>query len=115
MKAKFYLYRNLHTGGFSVKHKGLVCARGDIFAMHNVEFRVSAPGSSRVKKNKQRNVHAYMVADSYKQSTRVHSVSKLTRVTYNPYKHTTFVNAKTGKPILKTAYAIAIKGRVYIK
>jgi len=120
-KAKFYLYRNLHTGGFSVKHKGLVCARGDIFIMDNVEFRVSEPGSNRAKREQQRNVHAYMVADSYKKPAKVFSkmdfkaLGKLHRITYNPYKHDTFVDAETEEPITDAKYAIAILGKVYIK
>ena len=122
-KAKYYLYRNLHTGGFSVKHKGLVCARGDVFTMDNVEFRVSKAGSSRAKKEQQRNVHAYMVAETFEQpkvrssalGALLSTVDDMTRVTYNPYKNDTFVDAKTGQPITDAKYAIAVNGKVYIR
>jgi len=116
-KAKFYLYRNLRTGGFSIKHRGLVCDRGDIFKMHNVEFHVSDAGSSRAKKTQQRNVHAYMVAEEYEklEGAIYHADPDLIRVTYHPFKHDTFVVADTGEPILHANYAIAIKGQVFIK
>lgn len=116
-KAKFYLYRNLRTGGFSIKHHGLVCDRGDIFVMHNVEFHVSEAGSNRAKKEQQRNVHAYMVAEEYEKldGAVYHSDSELIRITYHPLHHTTFVIADTNEPIIHANYAIAIKGKVYIK
>ncbi len=116
-KAKFYLYRNLRTGGFSIKHLGLVCDRGDIFEMHNVEFHVSDAGSNRAKKEQRRNVHAYMVAEEYTKLDGAvwHEDKDLIRVTYHPFKDDTFVIADTSEPILHANYAIAIKGRVYIK
>lgn len=115
--AKYYLYRNLHTGGFSIKHKGLVCARGEMFAMKNVEFKVSAAGSKRAKAEKQRNVHAFMVADNYQKRIRISKVilDNLTEITYNPYKFVTFVNAETLDPVAKASYAITIGGKVYAK
>jgi hypothetical protein len=116
-KAKFYLYRNLRTGGFSIKQHGLVCDRGDIFVMHNVEFHVSDAGNARAKKEQQRNVHAYMVAEEYEKLNGAvwHEDSNLIRVTYHPFKDSTFVIADTGEPILHANYAIAIKGKVYVK
>ena len=115
-KAKFYLYRNLHTGGYSVKQRGIVCDRGRMFVMRDVEFKVSQPGSERVKKEQQRNVHAYMVAEQYEKKTGMsYQPSAMQRVTYDPYKHDTFVNAETGKPILHADYAIAtMDGKVYV-
>jgi len=116
-KAKFYLYRNLRTGGFSIKHRGLVCDRGDIFKMHNVEFHVSGAGSKRAKDSQQRNVHAYMVAEEYEKldGAIYHTENDLIQVTYHPFRHSTFVIADTDEPILHANYAIAIKGKVYIK
>ena len=116
-KAKFYLYRNLRTGGFSIKHRGIVCDRGDIFTMHNVEFHVSAAGNKRANEEHRRNVHAYMVAEAYENldGAVYHSDPELIRVTYHPFRDDTFVIADTNEPILKADYAIAIKGQVYIK
>ena len=124
MGAKYYLYRNLHTGGFSVKHKGRVCERADLIVMHDVEFRVSETGRQGVIKNKRKQVHAYMVADNYKapithnaalKSLLESADSNMTHITYNPYKNESFVNAETGEPILKADYAIAVNGKVYIR
>lgn len=115
-KAKFYLYRNLHTGGYSIKQRGIVCARGDFFVMRNVKFQVSKPGNKRVKDQQSRNVHAYMVADNYNAGANVlWQPSAMQRVTYNPYKNDTFVNAETGAEITEASYAICSNnGKVYV-
>lgn len=118
-KAKFYMYRNLHTGGFSIKQHGLVYDRGDLFTMDNVEFRVSKPGSKRAKNDHRRNVHAYMVAENYSKPMPEKFrpemfIAKMTQVTYHPFRDDTFVIADTDEPITKADYAIAYKGRVYI-
>ena len=117
MKAKYYLYRNLHTGGFSIKHKGIVCARGDTFIMKNVEFRVGLAGKNRVMNEKRKNVHAYMVADSFEIDTNISikDTAEMIRVTYNPYKYKTFVDAETEESIKEAEYAIAINGQVFAK
>ena len=114
-KAKFYMYRNLHTGGFSIKQHGLVYDRGDLFTMDNVEFCVSKPSSKRAKDKHQRNVHAYMVADNYKLHKKGKSIDSVSEVTYNPFKYKQFIRAKTRKPITKAKYAIAVNGKVYVK
>lgn len=116
MKAKYYLYRNLRTGGFSIKHRGKVIDHADFVTMENVEFRVGTGGNKRAKESGQRNVHAYMVADSYRTNQNVlWQPSAFTRVTYNPFQNSTFVNAKTGEPIRKASYAIATTNRVFVK
>jgi hypothetical protein len=114
-KAKFYLYRNLRTGGFSIKQHGLVCDRSDFVTMRNVEFRVSEPGRLRAVNEQQRNVHAYMVADNYLlPKNLMWQQGKMVQVTYNPFENDTFVDAKTGEPIRSAKYAIARKGRVWV-
>jgi len=117
MSAKYYLYRNLRTGGFSVKHRGRVCERANFIVMSDVEFRVSEVGRQRVINEKSKNVHAYMVADSYHLPASLFSwkQNKMIPVTYNPYEHDTFVNAKTGEPIHEAKYAIARNGRVWVE
>ena len=90
--------------------------------MFDVEFRVSKAGSKRAKREQQRNVHAYMVADNFVGKRTLKSfrldqkdLNRMVKVTYNPYKYDTFVNADTEEPITKADYAIAHNGRVYVK
>lgn len=85
--AKFYVYRNLRTRGFSIKHKGKVIERNDFFIAEDVEFRVSEVSRQRVILEKQKNVHAYSVCDKYISASNkdAASVDKLSVITYNPY------------------------------
>lgn len=88
MKAKFYTYRNLHKGGFSVKHRGLVVDRFDIAVITNPHFQVSQAGRKRAIFDKVRNVHAY-IASSHKPEIRNEwypPQEELIEVKYNPFK-----------------------------
>jgi len=52
MKAKNYLYRNLHTKTFSLKHKGVVIEHPKTIIMSFVDFKVSQTGRNKVLKEK---------------------------------------------------------------
>lgn len=88
--AKYYIYRNLHTGGFSVKHRGIVVARDNCFTAVNVSFKVNEIGRQRVLKEKRKSVHAYTVSDKYIFASSTECVDKLPIITYNPYKSANF-------------------------
>lgn len=109
MKAKAYIYRNLRTGGFSVKYKGRVVHRGNWFRASDVEFKVSEAGRQRVLKEKQKNVHAYAVADLVWVSDEI--FDNLTEITYNPYVNTQFMCE--GKEINKANDILFKDGRCY--
>lgn len=110
MKAKFYIYRNLRTKGFSVRHLGRVIYRGNSFKATNVTFKVNELGRERVLKEKQKNVHAFVVADTY--YTTDEDVDKLPVITYNPYTNSQFVC--DGKKI-NTAQEVFFKdGKCYL-
>lgn len=123
MAAKYYLYRNLHTGGFSIKHRGKVCSRCNIFTMKDVEFRVSKKGQHQVQKNNQKNVHAYIVADNYQHASispialdkLIIADGTMKEITYNPYGESTFYIKETNEPINNADYVICVNGKVYIK
>lgn len=94
-KAKFYIYRNLRTGGFSVRYKGRIIERLHTFSAYGVQFKVNELGRQRVIKEKQKNVHAFVVADKYKKKMypiiHVNLVDKFSRITYNPYRDSSFM------------------------
>lgn len=121
-KAKYYLYRNLVKGGFSIKHRGKVCARCDVFTMYDVEFKISKAGQDRARNRQQRNVHAFMVSDNYDQhhvsqtglKNLITSSNEMKEVTYNPYHNDTFIIKETGEPIISADYAICVDGKVYV-
>lgn len=96
---KYYVYRNLHKGGFSVKFRGIVIARPDRFALTNPELRVSDKSQMRARNKKQRNVHAYVVGDRIVWSSELAPFEATGQLYYNPFKYDTFVDADTRKPI----------------
>ena len=117
MAAKYYIYRNLNRGGFSVKYKGLVVDRPAEFIATDVEFRVSKPSQDRARRQKSRNVHAYIVCDEYTNTTGTDELQdwELLRadpISYNPYYTDTFMCS--GKPIWLAKRVIAANGKAYI-
>lgn len=124
-KAKYYAYRNLHTGGFSIKNKGKVCERPLMFIMTDAEFKVNIAGNQRAKDSGQRNVHAYVVADNYESydfdDDRVMSIGVnifnndlFTEVTYNPFHLDSFVTIG-GIPVEKSEFIVALQDKVYMR
>ena len=57
--AKWYVYRNLTKGGYSVKRFGKVLYVTDDIWLMGVDFQVSQAGNARVRESGHRNVHAY--------------------------------------------------------
>lgn len=86
--AKLYIYRNLRTGGFSVRHLGKVIDRVQTAVLSNVTFRVNEAGRQRALREKQKNVHSFIVTSSI--STDIHlfqwGLASLQEIRYNPYK-----------------------------
>lgn len=88
------VYWNLHKHIWSLRQKGKVVAHMGTVVLSDVTFRVQPAGRERVRREGKKNVHAfaqgnYEPASSY----RDHKVGR--RITYNPYKHDTFVYADT--------------------
>lgn len=96
---RVYVYRNLHRGGYSVKHKGIVIAHVSSITLINVRFLVGQAGNAKVRREKSKNVHAGVsgiwVGD-------VSLLGQSTNVTYNPYKYTSFVR-KSDESSIKSA------------
>ena len=90
LNTKTFVYRNLHTGNYSVKQNGLVVAHVDSIILNNCSFKVSEKLRQKVIKDKQKNVHAYIVGYVEKINLIPYIESK-TLITYNPYKFKTFV------------------------
>jgi len=94
---KYKIYRNLHRNCFSVlkynvEKKGY---RLHEYLTHGildgVVAKVSEAGRQRVIKEKQKNVHAYLLCDSYlKLEQPVFSDMEHSEIYYNPYFHDSF-------------------------
>ena len=114
MRAKVYF--NLHNSKWSIKDcaTNKVVGHADKVCLSNVVPLVSEAGRRRVLRDKEKNVHAFLVGDlvhvenfkSYRGrwADAIHgeypTVPKNgTVITYNPYKFTNFVVADTSEPI----------------
>ena len=60
---KIFLYRNLHRNCWSVRYDGMVVAHTPAAFVWGGEFSVSKAGNERVRKEKRKNVHAYVVCE----------------------------------------------------
>jgi len=93
------MYRNLNSQCWSVKHRGKLIGHHDSIVLKNCEFRVSEKGRQRVLKEKVKNVHAYIAAQTHEQLDEKYENLETVEITYNPYKYSTFVVKETGEPI----------------
>lgn len=99
-KAKHYIYRNLNAGGFSSKYRGIVTdrfgsthPRSPTGFVGSPEFRVSQAVSERIKESGKRQVHAYVVSNSYSTVTSKmppEMVASLPTLRYHPKFDTQF-------------------------
>ena len=58
---RVYVYRNLHQDTWSLRARGRVIAHEDTVVLLNAEFRVGEKSRQRAVREKQRNVHAFVV------------------------------------------------------
>ena len=110
MNAKFYIYRNLHKNCFSVRLLGRVIDHVTDALAFNVEFKVNQLGRLRVLTEQHKNVHAFVVAESYV-SSKIDTTG-LTRVSYNPYKSSFFESLR--EPIFKAPVVLFSSGKCYL-
>jgi hypothetical protein len=111
--AAYYIYRNLRLpGAFSVRHLGKVVARHSLMAATNVKFQVSQSGRMRVLRERQKNVHAYVVAQGFSPYAEPVGTSLLQRISYNPYKQDCFT--VDGSPIYRAKLVIFEGGSCWL-
>lgn len=99
------VYWNLHRHLYSVQQRGLVVGHTESIALKDVKFKVSQAGRDRVLKEKRKNVHAFIVG-----TVAPDSMAGSTRITYNPYKFTSFVDREHLTPVF-SAKSVQLEGR----
>ena len=118
---KVDIYFNLHKKTFSVRHNGRVIEHTDAIQLRDVKYIVNVSGKRRVRKEKRKNVHAFVrgyICDSaiFRDTTewwmdspelqiRDNSSYNRYEAKYNPYKYDSFVIGENDKPIHKSDYA----------
>ena len=128
-----FVYRNLHKKCWSIRKDDLVIAHAPSVYMWDAEFKVSEAGNQRVRKEKRKNVHAYVIADLeniwvspdtnfLQDDTGLFPFDLLKdlgehnteRITYQPYKMKTFQEVDSGKPVLEASHVyLTARGAVY--
>ena len=100
---KVMVYYNLHKHTFSVTYDGKVIMYADYVKLGDVEFRVRKGGKEKVRLEKSKNVHAFVIGkllDYCEYPCDELPVTDSNRiVTYNPYKHDSFVYKQSEEPI----------------
>lgn len=100
---KVKVYYNLHKQTFSVTYKENILLHADYVKLTDVEFRVRLGGKDRVRKEKSKNVHAFVIGtlvDYCKYPCENLPEESLGNVvTYNPYKYDSFVYKDSEEPI----------------
>jgi hypothetical protein len=112
---KVKVYRNIRNKMFSVldyKTHRLI-THMDTIVLKNVEFKVQKSGKERVRKTKQKYVHAYAVGNFYSEDFLL-DTNRLTLVNYNPYINDSFITFDDNKSINNTKICYLTNGKCYI-
>lgn len=88
-------------------------ARLENFKAKDISFKVNEKGRQRVLEKKQKNVHAFIVARSFEETTGIIDINKLSRITYNPYIHSSFVNEN--QSIFSAEEVFFLNGKCYVQ
>jgi hypothetical protein len=100
---KVMVYYNLHKHTFSVTYDSKVIMYADYVKLGDVEFRVRQGGKEKVRSEKSKNVHAFVIGKLLEYCEypcdEMPTPSSDNVVTYNPYKHDTFVFKNTEEPV----------------
>jgi hypothetical protein len=104
---KVEVYWNLHKQCFSVRSckTGRVIQHSDGLNLRNVKYVVRQAGRRKVLQEKKKNVHAFVRGYIYDKPLPLHERTQCGKATYNPYKYTSFVDKKYGKPLDESSHA----------
>jgi hypothetical protein len=116
---KVMVYYNLHKHTFSVQKNGIVVFHADYLKLKDVEFRVRVGGKEKVRKEKSKNVHAFVIGIledfcEFPCEDMTEPVGEI--VTYNPYLYDSFVYKKTKEPVYNANEVVMInsKNKIFV-
>jgi hypothetical protein len=109
------VYYNLHKHTFSVQKNNIVVLHADYVKLNNVEFRVRQRGMEKVRQEKSKNVHAFVVGNLVDYCKypcdEIPEEPTGNIVTYNPYKFDSFVYRDTELPVYNATEVDLINSR----
>ena len=100
---KIEVYFNLHKKTWSVRQSGKVIMHTNYIQVKDPQYVVSQKGNERVRREKKKNVHAFV--RGYHMSELPLMPSQVQFVSYNPYKNSSFVIRNTDDSICSSPYA----------
>jgi hypothetical protein len=114
------VYYNLHKHTFSVQKHGIVVFHADYLKLRDVEFRVRVGGKEKVRKEKSKNVHAFVIGiledfcEYPCEEMPEEPVGEI--ITYNPYLYDSFVFKKTKEPVYNANEVVMInsKNKIFV-
>lgn len=112
---KVSVYFNLHKKCWSIRSRGRVIAHAARVEISSPEFKVSASGRARVLRENKKNVHAFVSGELVSFGEANGEGLSGDRVTYNPYKFSTFVRAENEEAIFNAEYAVLEDKKVYAR
>jgi hypothetical protein len=109
---KVRVYRNLHTGNFSVQSTvtGLVIGHASSITLRDAMFVVRKAGRERVLRERKKNVHAFVVGFV---CSEMRGVS--TEVSYNPYSADYFWASDSKAPVHRAGVVKLENNRIFIQ
>jgi len=117
---KVEVYRNLHKNCFSIRQNGKVVDylySGQELHLTDVEFRVQPAGRERVRREKKKNVHAYVkgtVAPLGGLQRKKLFIMCFQTVSYEPYTMESFETFPDETPIFEAPHVIFKKGELFV-
>ena len=121
MKGQVQVYRNLHkttaegTAVYSVRNdKGIVEDHVTEIALARPILRVGPKGNQKVRDEKRKNVHAYIQGKRMRESLIDDCHTGIApedwkKITYNPYKHKSFVLVQDESFAVREAWFVEIR------
>jgi hypothetical protein len=114
------VYYNLHKHTFSVQKSGIVVLHADFVKLSDVEFRVRKGGLNKVRKEKVKNVHAFVIGilEDFCEfpCSDIPQDSEGEVISYSPYVNDSFVIKSTQEPIFNGAEVNMVNGtnKIYL-
>jgi len=108
------VYRNLHTGTFSIldAQTNLVLGHASDVMLCHAHFQVREAGRQRVLREKKKNVHAFAVGIYISGDIAWRHTESWDIATYNPYVAGDFLDASTGRPVTGTYLYVYLSGAI---
>lgn len=115
---RVFVYFNLHKKLWSVRaldgeRRGRIVAHAQDLCLADCVFKVSEAGRQRVLRERCKNVHAGVVG-TLVSSGLPEGAACPTRITYDPYRFATFVDAETLAPRTGSAFAVFSPRAVHV-